>query len=80
MARAMQGRLPEAEQALRAALQLDPARPRTYSVLGDVLTQLGRTNEAVQVYREALRIDPNLPRARAALHELEAELNDPGSP
>lgn len=52
-------RLPEAEQALRAATNLTPGFIEAYSNLGLVLVDVGRLTEAEETYRTALSIAPD---------------------
>lgn len=56
-------RLELAEEALRAAADLEPMMPDNYSMLGEVYVRLGvaRWEDADQVIAEARRIDPGSP-------------------
>ena len=56
--RARQGQWPEAVDALRAALALQPASRRTLIALGEVLGRIGSWDEAAQMYGERLNVDP----------------------
>jgi len=53
-----QGKLPEAEQSYRRALQLDPEYALAHNNLGLALYDQGKLPEAVQSYRRALQLDP----------------------
>jgi tetratricopeptide (TPR) repeat protein len=69
-------RLVEAEEALRAAVALDPSGAGAHKALGVVLLQGGRRDEAVTHFREALRLDPtNADRAM-----MERVIADAGGP
>lgn len=52
------GRLQEAEQAYRSALDLSPDDPDTLSNLGVVLYQMQRPSEAVEQFQKAARLLP----------------------
>jgi Flp pilus assembly protein TadD len=55
---------PEAEQALRSAIEADADQFEPYLNLGVLLAEQGRFAEAVKMFREALSIDPaNQPAA-----------------
>jgi len=54
------GRLVEAEEALRAAVTLDPEGAGAHKALGVVLLQGGRRDEAARHFREALRLDATI--------------------
>jgi tetratricopeptide (TPR) repeat protein len=53
------GRMSEALEAYRQAINLDPKLPHPHHGLGDALSDLGRKEEAIEAYREAISIDPN---------------------
>lgn len=53
------GRLEQAEQALRRALDLNPSRADAYNHLGIVLRYRGRFEEARAAYEQALKLDAN---------------------
>ncbi|HZP18240.1 MAG TPA: tetratricopeptide repeat protein [Terriglobales bacterium] len=55
------GRLKDAENNLREAVQYDPGLPRAHYELGRVLDQEGKTDEAVQELKAASADDPNYP-------------------
>lgn len=57
------GKLGEAEQHLRRALQLDPNLPDVYSNLGNVLRATDRPDEAIAAFRQALRLKASFPEA-----------------
>lgn len=58
------GKLQEAAQALREALDLEPMMPDTYSLLGEVYVSLGQSHweQAEQVLAEARALAPDDPR------------------
>ncbi len=56
---AAQGRLDDAEQALRTSLRLYPDNGAAYSALGATLENQGKPLEALAVHREAIRRNPN---------------------
>ena len=58
--RCARGRLVEAEEALRAAVTLDPEGAGAHKALGVVLLQGGRRDEAARHFREALRLDATI--------------------
>jgi len=58
------GRLEEAEAALRRAVRLDPGRAQAFNDLAATLFALGREHEAVNHIRRALALDPNLAEAQ----------------
>jgi len=63
-----QRRFPEAEQAIRKAIQLDPKAVAPKVDLGDILYRaLRRPKEAVKAYEEALALDPKHAGAHYAL-------------
>ena len=51
---ALQGKLPQAEQELRAATALDENYSEAYTYLGQVLEKQGRWKEAIGAFRQAL--------------------------
>jgi tetratricopeptide (TPR) repeat protein len=51
-------RMPEAAEAYREALKLDPEYAQAHVMLGVTLATLGQVDEAVQSYRQALEIQP----------------------
>jgi serine/threonine protein kinase len=69
------GRLPEALEEMRAAVQLDPQAPFMCVGLADVLMAIGRYHEAIAPLRDALRL---LPRYEAALERLEMSCHRAG--
>ncbi|HKJ25808.1 MAG TPA: tetratricopeptide repeat protein [Myxococcota bacterium] len=69
---ARQGRMPEALEQLRAAVELAPELAAAHYNLGVLLAEQGRHHEAAEAFREALRHDPDDPAARAALAAVEA--------
>jgi tetratricopeptide (TPR) repeat protein len=56
-------RLPQAREALRRALLLDPALPEAWNELGGVETADGNLQDALRNYEKALAIGPDLPWA-----------------
>jgi Tfp pilus assembly protein PilF len=65
-------RYPEAEQALRLAVSLDPRMSVGYYYLGLVLVAEDRKDEARQTFRRASELGPDTPVGRAALERLQA--------
>jgi tetratricopeptide (TPR) repeat protein len=55
------GRLKDAENNLRDAVQYDPRLPRAHYELGRVLDQEGKTEDAIQELKAASAVDPNYP-------------------
>ena len=51
---ALQGKLPQAEEELRAATKLDENYSEAYTYLGQVLEKQGRWTEAITAFRQAL--------------------------
>lgn len=74
--RLQEGRLDEAEQALRQAIALNPDLPTAHNLLG--LTRLRRNDQAgaEAAFREAIRLQPDLAEARANLGNLLAAAGD----
>jgi len=73
---ALQGKLPQAEEELRAATKLDESYSEAYTYLGQVLEKQGRWKEAIASFRQALTNPlygtPDLARfhlGRALAHE-----------
>ena len=73
---ALQGKLPQAEEELRAATKLDESYSEAYTYLGQILEKQGRWREAINSYRQALTNPlygtPDLARfhlGRALAHE-----------
>ena len=60
-------RLSEAEQHMRAAIQLQPDEAEAHSGLGAVLAREGRMADAIVAYHEAIRLRPSLASAHANL-------------
>lgn len=61
---------PEAEKWLKKALELNPNNYESWSLLGDVYTNLQagtRSEEAVQCYQKAIELNPNDWESRTAL-------------
>ncbi|HEY1753470.1 MAG TPA: tetratricopeptide repeat protein, partial [Caulobacteraceae bacterium] len=64
------GDLAGAEQALGAAIAIDPGQPAFFTLQGDVLARMGRAAEAEAAYRRALALSPTLGPAAVGLAEL----------
>jgi predicted O-linked N-acetylglucosamine transferase (SPINDLY family) len=56
---ALRSRLPEAETALRRAIELDPALALAHDNLGTVLQSRERVDEAIESYRRAIALAPS---------------------
>jgi serine/threonine protein kinase/Flp pilus assembly protein TadD len=69
------GRLPEALDEMRAAVEIDPRAPFMHVGLADVLMTIGRYHEAIGPLRDALRL---FPRYEAALERLEMSCHRAG--
>ena len=54
------GRFEEAEQAVKAALEEDPALPQLWKNLGDLAYRAGRTADAQEAYLQAVKLAPRL--------------------
>ena len=65
-------RLPEAEEALRFAINLEPSQEPAYYHMGLVLAAQGRPEEAKMAYRQARLIAPESPFGQAAAERLRA--------
>lgn len=67
---ALQDRVPEAIDALRAAVERDPGQFTAWTKLGDIAQALGDEDQAVALYRRALAIAPDdrLTNQRIGLH------------
>jgi tetratricopeptide (TPR) repeat protein len=52
---------PEALEAYKKALKLDPQRPGNQSNYGFLLAQMGRASEALPYYKKAVELDPIKP-------------------
>jgi len=65
-----------AQNTLRTALQADPARPRLWCALGEILQAQGRHADALTFLQEALRLDPASGTTRAALAEVLSSSED----
>lgn len=72
------GRLAGAEQAVLAALRLDPTLAGAYLVYGQVLFAAGRLAKAERVLAKALAIDPELPEGHSLAALVHAELGRSG--
>jgi Tfp pilus assembly protein PilF len=64
------GDLPQAQQLLQHALQLDPHNVRALIELGLVYEALERPARSVVLYERALRLQPQQPEVTARLNEL----------
>lgn len=69
--------LEKAEQAYRAALQLDPSLANAWTNLGNMRYRKGALEEAENLYHRALAIDPAQPEARYNLGFLAYERGEP---
>jgi Flp pilus assembly protein TadD len=56
-------RLPEAREALKRALSIEPRLPEGWNELGGVEIRAGNVEEALRCYERALALGPNLPYA-----------------
>jgi Flp pilus assembly protein TadD len=61
------GRLAQAEELYRQALQLDPRQLDALHLLGVVSHQLGRSDRAIELLSEALRLKPDFAEAHGTL-------------
>jgi len=61
-----QKRIPEALEAARKAVALDPSEPRTRYNLGQLLQETGAMEAALKEYREAIRLQPSFIEAHLA--------------
>ena len=66
------GRMPEAIEQFRQALQINPQSAEAHYNLGNALVQQGDVKDALKQYEQALRNQPNLTAARDALARLRA--------
>jgi len=73
VALAKKGDLRGAEQALREAVRLDPARPAPQLNLGLVLHRNGELDAAERALRKAVLLDPDNPRGFAELGHVRYE-------
>src|SRR5262249_3494016 len=62
-----QGRLKDAEAALRKAIALNPNDPRFCFDLGKLVGDIGRPTEAVKWYRRAIELKPDFAEAHCNL-------------
>jgi tetratricopeptide (TPR) repeat protein len=60
-------RIPEAIQALRKAIELDPNDPASHYHMGILLTENNQPREALTEYRNAVNMDPRNPGYRSQL-------------
>jgi predicted CXXCH cytochrome family protein len=65
-----QGRLDQAEQALRQAISLNPDLPTAHNLLGITRLRKGDSQGAEAAFREAIRLQPDLAEARTNLGNL----------
>lgn len=68
-----------AEQAIGAALRIDPSRPDWLLERGELLCLLGRHQEALPILTDALGRVPGSARARLALARCYDDLGEPGA-
>ncbi len=64
------GRLKQAEEAFKKAIQLDPANPSYYIHLGKVYKKAGMKNRALSQFQEALKWDASNPQAQEEIKQL----------
>jgi tetratricopeptide (TPR) repeat protein len=62
-----EGRLQEAEEAIRESIAINPSYAPARGNLGNLRAQRGEWEEAIREFREALRLDPSLAQLRPAL-------------
>jgi tetratricopeptide (TPR) repeat protein len=67
------GRLEEAAEAYRRALQLEPQHPTLHFDLGNVLFQLNRVSKSIAQFQEAVRGDPDFAMAWHNLGSVHAQ-------
>ncbi|MGM0585982.1 MAG: tetratricopeptide repeat protein [Pseudomonadota bacterium] len=60
-----EGKIDEAETAVRGFLRLQPDSAKAHEILGAVLGQQGRNEEAMEALETALKLNPNLATAHA---------------
>jgi len=64
------GRFPEAEEAMRKALKLDPDHTDYHANLGLLLLISGRTEEAMKEFERSLSLDPSNRKAQKGLSRI----------
>ena len=62
-----EGKLPEAIEECRKALEISPEYPEAHNTLGNILAKQEKYDEAIADYRAAVRADPNYPDAHNGL-------------
>jgi tetratricopeptide (TPR) repeat protein len=62
--------LPDAAEAFRRAIEVDPTSAQAHYNLGTVLIDLGENDRAIAELQEALRLKPDFLDARRELEEL----------
>ena len=62
-----EGKLPEAIEECRRALQISPEYPEAHNTLGNIHAKQEKYDEAIADYRAAVRADPNYPDAHNGL-------------
>ncbi|MBU0753967.1 MAG: tetratricopeptide repeat protein, partial [Planctomycetes bacterium] len=70
------GRIEEAIEQFRQALDLDENYVEAHATLGDLYTLQGRTDDAIEAYERALRIKPDLAQAHRNLAALLTDKGD----
>jgi Flp pilus assembly protein TadD len=56
-----EGRLEEAIDAYKKAIEIDPKHPQTFNNLAVALNAAGKNQEAFEAYRMAISLEPNNP-------------------
>lgn len=64
------GRFPEAGEAMRRALRLDPENPHYRANLGLLLVKAGRAEEAMKEFEQSLSLDPSNKKAQKGLSKI----------
>ena len=62
-----EGKLPEAIEECRRALEISPEYPEAHNTLGNIHAKQEKYDEAIADYRAAVRADPNYPDAHNGL-------------
>lgn len=67
---------PQASEALRAAVRLDPSSPEAWRALGFALKENGDSANAIGAFNELIKLDPTSPDAHVGLGQVHAEMGD----